>query len=122
MGTDSSATTRSNRCDRMNRIFSVVRSMTEKIIELSRGVAALTYGDIGEHTYVSESDRMELRGNPPVVQIVTTGRLSTPWRHRFKYRLVPDSKVVFEEAYGRIATRPATNKRALIEARVVHAQ
>ena len=31
---------------RMNRIFSVVRSMTEKIIELSRGVvAALTYGE-----------------------------------------------------------------------------
>ena len=30
----------------MNRIFSVVRSMTEKIIELSRGVvAALTYGE-----------------------------------------------------------------------------
>jgi len=31
---------------RMNRIFSVVRSMTEKIIELSRGVvAAPSYGE-----------------------------------------------------------------------------
>ena len=30
----------------MNRIFSVVRSMTEKIIELSRGVVtAPTYGE-----------------------------------------------------------------------------
>ena len=30
----------------MNRIFSVVRSMTEKIIELSRGVAAApAYGE-----------------------------------------------------------------------------
>ena len=32
--------------DGMNRIFSVVRSMTEKIIELSRGVVtAPTYGE-----------------------------------------------------------------------------
>ena len=34
------------RCDRMNRILSVVRSMTDKIIELSRGVVtAPFYGE-----------------------------------------------------------------------------
>ena len=34
------------RCDRMNRILSVVRSMTDKIIELSRAVVtAPAYGE-----------------------------------------------------------------------------
>ena len=65
---------------------------------------------------------MEFRGNPPVVKMDTTGRLSIPWRHRFTYRLVPDSVVVFEEADGRMATRPATDKRALLEAHLVHSQ
>ena len=40
-------------CDRMNRIFSVVRSMTEKIIELSRGV--VTAPTMGKVTAESES-------------------------------------------------------------------
>ena len=38
---------------RMNRIFSVVRSMTEKIIELSRGV--VTAPTMGKVTAESES-------------------------------------------------------------------
>ena len=56
----------------MNRIFSVVRSMTEKIVELSRGV--VTSAAMGKVSAESGSIRSMLRRHePPTLRIAVRG-------------------------------------------------
>ena len=56
----------------MNRILSVVRSMTDKIIELSRGVVtALAYGEINRWKRSRSGQRIEGHGLPRTVTFLT---------------------------------------------------